>query len=425
MPTPENFSDYPDVLGTITGGLRLNVEVVQCAFTVYPRATALGQPFEALILLQNACDKPVQVAITLQLPRKDTNGQRMSLVTGKDEILVGMQPGETGLVHVPVVPHPPTQASQGNVMSARFQVKTPRGYKMIRQADGGRAPTALNMSPFRLGILREVAFGVNVQEPGVLTAPFDVIPGHVDMIPPAEARYETLWSSKELQNEQLKYNAFAAEAERFAGMISRTLVMEPLIKISEQRFAQAGMPIHPGEALFIAKAITYVMEDGLDLEDGFSLKTGRWFNRLISIVSDKYMTDDEDRLVSFLYTAAVHDAVRVGLGIVERAARKKFGTPEEHSQYADEVVSVLEGNKGIDMGHAYLPLILGGILLNQQIKGLKENLWTSLAQVREAWRGRLRLMDSTFEPIAQMMDQFVHEQEQQLYRARVPRPDGT
>src|SRR4051812_32947003 len=208
MPNTDNIpSDYPDVLGTITGGPRLNVDVVQCAFTVYPRATAIGQPFEALVLLQNACDKPVQVGVSLQLPRKDTSGNRISLITSKDEITVGMQPGETGILHVPIVPHLPTQPSKGNQMSVRFQVKAPRGYKLVRQSDGGRAPTALNMSPFRLGILREVGFGVSVQEPAVLNAPFDIIPGHVDMIPTAEARYETIWTAKELPNEQVKYAA--------------------------------------------------------------------------------------------------------------------------------------------------------------------------------------------------------------------------
>ena len=78
--------DYPDVLGTITGGSRLNVELVQCAFGVYPTSTALGQPFEALVLLQNICDRPLQVTVTVQLPRKDSNGNRMSVIAAKDEI---------------------------------------------------------------------------------------------------------------------------------------------------------------------------------------------------------------------------------------------------------------------------------------------------------------------------------------------------
>src|SRR5258708_9576965 len=89
--------DYPDVLGTITGGARLNVDFVQCALAAYPPSTAVGQPFEGLLLLQNMIDKPVQVDVTLQLPRKDVNGNRISMITAKDQAQVTLQGGETGL----------------------------------------------------------------------------------------------------------------------------------------------------------------------------------------------------------------------------------------------------------------------------------------------------------------------------------------
>jgi hypothetical protein len=414
--------EYPDVLGTITGGVRHNIDIVQCAFAVYPPSTAVGQPVEALVLLQNTCDKPIQVTVSIQLPRKDSQGNRMSLITPKDEIQVGMQAGETGLLHVPVVPHLPTQTSENNKMTVQVQSRIPKNYKLVRQPHGGRAATALNMSPFRLNILREVGFTAIPGAPGTLTSEFSIIPGHVDTIPPLDVRYETLWSAKEYPNEQAKYTQLAAAAERFAATLSRTQVYQPLISITEQRFARVGLPLHPGESLFVAKLLTYIMEDGLDLEEGFELKQGRWFNRLASIVSDQYMIEDDNRLVNFLYTAVVHDSVRVGLNMVERTAKKKFGTQDEHFTYADEVVSALEGNYPIDLSHVYLPLILAGIMLHQRVKAPKENLWGGIGKLREAWAGRQRLADSHFEPVAEMLEDFLHEAENQLYRARIPKP---
>src|SRR5260221_14586985 len=99
--------DYPDVLGTITGGARLNVELVLCAFAVYPTSTAIGQPLEELVLLQNTCDKAIQVDVTVQLPRKNSQGNRMSLFTSKAEIRVFLQWIETGSTHIPIVSHLP------------------------------------------------------------------------------------------------------------------------------------------------------------------------------------------------------------------------------------------------------------------------------------------------------------------------------
>src|SRR5437764_479106 len=135
-----------------------------------------------------------------------------------------------------------------------------------------------------------------VYPPSTLTGMFSIIPGHVDTIPPLDVRYETLWSAKEYPNEQAKYAQLAAVAERFAGTLTRTQVYQPLISITEQRFARVGLPLHPGESLFATKLLTYIMEDGLDLEEGFELKQGRWFNRLASIVSDQYMIEDDNRL---------------------------------------------------------------------------------------------------------------------------------
>ncbi len=126
--------------------------------------------------------------------------------------------------------------------------------------------------------------------------------------------------------------------------------------------------------------------------------------------------------MSFLYTAVVHDAVRLGLHIVERNTRQQFGDEQEHAAYADEVVSALERQIPIDLGHVYLPLALAGVLLNAQIKIPHENLWTSVEQMREAWRGRQRLADSTFEPVTKMLDSFLYEAEQFLYRSRIPKP---
>src|ERR1041385_2840205 len=161
--------DFPDVLGTITGGSHLNVDLVQCAFGVYPTSTALGQPFEALVLLQNTCDRPLQVIVSLRLPRKDANGNRMSMITAKDEIPVTLQGGETGLLHIPVVPHLPTQPSENNKLGVSFQIRgIPKTYRIVRHAHGGRPASALNMSPFRLNILREVGFSAQSPEPATL-----------------------------------------------------------------------------------------------------------------------------------------------------------------------------------------------------------------------------------------------------------------
>ena len=49
------------LLGAVTGGERLNLDVVQCALGVRPSSVPAGKPFEAILLLQNASDVNVDV----------------------------------------------------------------------------------------------------------------------------------------------------------------------------------------------------------------------------------------------------------------------------------------------------------------------------------------------------------------------------
>src|SRR5258707_4380031 len=180
-------------------------------------------------------DKPVQVDVTLQLPRKDVNGNRISMITAKDQAQVTLQGGETGLLHIPIVPHLPTQPSQDNVLSVQVEAHGPtKGYSVVRHVHGGRAATALNMSPFRLNILREVGFVALSTAPGSLSARFAIIPGVVEKIPTGDIRYETLWTAKELPSEQVRYAGMAAQAERLAATISRAKAMDPLYIVTEQ-----------------------------------------------------------------------------------------------------------------------------------------------------------------------------------------------
>lgn len=423
MPDTTSELDYPDILGMITGGPRLNVEVVQCAFGVHPHAAAVGQPFEALVLLQNACDKPAQVTVTVRLPRKDATGNRINISTPKEVIPINLEASEMGLLHIPVVTSEPTQPSPDNLLGVQIGVKGPRRYKTVRPAFGGRAASMLNMSPFRLEILREVGFTANVRDQNMLVDLFNVIPGSVNPAPmPAAPRYETLWMAKELPKEQARYAEMTEQAKRFANTLSRNLVMEPLTVTTENVFARAGLPLHPGESIHIAKTLTYVMEDGLEIEPGFKLIEGRWFRMLASVMDDKSITGDIDRLIAYLYPGVVHDAVRVGLVLVETHARERLGTRQEHIAYADEVIASLTNPNGTDLGHAYLPLILAGIVLTWRVKGVKENPWTSCAEIREAWQGRKSLGGAPYEWVDRVLNMFLDQSEKYLADIRVPRP---
>jgi len=415
--------ELPDVLGMITGGLRVSVGVVQCAFATYPRATALGQPFEGLLLLQSTCDKSLPVTVTVKLPKKDASGARLNLWTPKEVIQLTLQPAETGLLHIPIVSRPTTQPCTENQIQVKIEARLPRGARIVRASNGGRPASILNMSVFRMSILREVGFRIMQPEEGTLADFFDIVPGTITAAPPATSpRYETLWAIRDLAADQVRYVQLEAQARQFAATISRNLVMDPLQKLLETRFSAVGMPLHPAEVLLMAKTITYVLEDGLELEPGFSLYTSRWFQQLVGIIEDEATMQDMDKLMARLFPNALYDAVLLGLKLTQNASGDDLGTEADHINYANEVVSAVEGSIPIDLGHVYLPLVLCGILLNYRLKVMHENPWVSLAEISQAWSGRLRLSDTNFEWITNVFNDFIRRAEKQLDEVRISRP---
>ena len=77
-------SAFPDVLGYITGGERINIGVVQIAPGVRPKIAQAGRPFEIALVIQNACDAKVDVTINLHLPKQ--------FAAKSSRIVVGLTP---------------------------------------------------------------------------------------------------------------------------------------------------------------------------------------------------------------------------------------------------------------------------------------------------------------------------------------------
>ncbi len=415
--------DYPDVLGAITGGRRLEMETLQAAVGVHPGVTMHGQPFEVLVLLQSKVDRPQEVALAAQLPLRDSSGRRLSFFLPRRQLKVTLQPGEVGVVHLPVIAQPPTPPAPDYPLIVNLRVKAAPDAAPIRDAGSGRPPSALNISPFRLEVFKQVAFCADGHA-GELHCRFSLMSGAV---PPGTfnpaPKYETLWTLRDFEQEREHLEQGRVIAERLAFDFTSHTVFYEVEERTRAAFAEAGMPLHPAEAVFVAKAITYVFDDAGQYEQIYDLDRSRWFSWLRSLVM-------QDRAVARrapgdlaggdLYFAALYDAVWVGLPMVEIALNEVYGTPEEHRQYAEEVVRAIQG-EALELGHAYLPLVMAGVLLNMRVTVRGENLWNNLDYLQEAMRGRARLYAGRNNPIMVGLAALVESARDLLHRSRVPR----
>lgn len=419
---------YPDVLGAITGGTRISMDKLQCALGVFPRRTYVNQPVEVVLILQNMVDQNMQLKVGIQLPTQDRKGGPVVMDTPKKTVTLGLRPGEVGVLRMPVIPLPPTQPGTGFPVRVAVRYRTPAEGRAVRPPTGGAPPTVLSISAFKLQALREVEFSAHTwnKSAEIMTTYFDIAPKRAPLTQPnLQARYESLWTHEEMEEERELVRAHIPDAIRAAAGLTRSTVLRPMTHAVEERFADRGIPLHPGEALAIAKMITYTLDEGLELEPGFGVQESRWFQTLCQVLAhdpDLELADRGELAVRYLFEAALFDAIILGFSVIEPKVNEDLGDYAERVSYANRLLTWLAGEGEPDLVYAYLPLVMGGLVVNLFVTLKDDNPWTMLYDLREAYRGRIRLVTGEAAAVIKMMARLLDEAEDALKRSRIARP---
>lgn len=419
---------YPDVLGAITGGKRISIDQLQCALGIFPQGTYLNQPVEVILILQNMVDQPMQLKVGFQTPTQDRKGRPVVMDIPNKTISLNLEPGEVGVLHTPLVPRPPTQPGNRFPVRVAVRYRTPGAGRRVRPFSGGPPPSILGISPFKLQVLRDVKFSAETwhHSTDILTTYFDIAPKIMpDIQRDLRARYESLWTHEEVAETRELALAKIEDARRVANQLTRTRVYLALQEAIEERFAERGLPLHPGEVMAIAKMMTYTLDEGLELEPGFSVEESQWFKTLCQVLAyDENLEDlhKGDLATQYLFEAALFDAIMLGFGVIEPRVDEDLGDFAERVGYANRVVGWLAGRGEPDLSYVYLPLIMGAVLVNELTNVKPENPWTLIDLLREALRGRRRLFTGEKVTIFNMTADLLDVGEEMLRRSRISRP---
>jgi hypothetical protein len=323
---------------------------------------------------------------------------------------------------------PPTQPGTQFPIRAAIRYRIPAPGHAVRPPTGGAPPSVLSVSGFKLQALRDVEFAAHTwnQSAEIITTYFDVAPKR---IPPLGqnlgARYESLWTHEEMQEERQLVQAKIPDAVRVASGLTRATTYRPLLKAVEDRFAERNMALHPGEAMAIAKIMTYALDEGLELEPGFSIQDSRWFQTLCQVLAHDENLEDIDKgemAVKYLFDAVLFDAVLLAFAVIDPKVNEDLGDTAERVNYANRILTWFAGQGEPDLSYVYLPLVLGGVVINQLMTNRDDNPWILLDELKQAARGRRRLVSGEAVAIFQMLDSLLRQAEDALVRARILRP---
>ena len=419
---------YPDVLSAISP-VRITYDTYQAAVGLFPQQVFLNQPFEVVIILQSLIDQPQEIRFVLDLPARDADGQPMTFEAPQRNGALHLGPGEVTAVRLPAAPVPPTQPGGGRPLSVSFQAKLPRRYNTLRTATGGAPPTAITVSPFKLLVLRDVAYVAAPLGPARDTVPLSLdINGRQLPAPPVglEARVEPLWTQSQYAAERSAVAERVDDARVLSTALTQPNILEPLFDRVADLFASRGLPLHPGEALAIAKMLTYAVDSGNTLDEGVApLENLRWFQSLCQLLaSDPAVAKMQPSylVTGPLFEAVLYDAVLLGFMLVRSRVKTNLGDRQERVAYANKLLGWFTGQSEPDQTYIYLPLVLGGVTVNAAVMSRDENPWELLDAVSEAARGRVRLASRDVREVFDLLDKLIERGTDDLRRERILRP---
>lgn len=394
----DNTPNFPDVLGYITGGERANISVAQLALAVRPRVVRAGRSFEVILLVQNAADVDIDVMASLIIPETDARRQKGRFVSKKSRLVVGLRPAEVGYVILPLSCLPDTAVSDDYRIGMEVAAKALKKPARVRQADGGGSFDIDNLPDDKRDRVEELRglrfsgskrFGLR----DVLETPFSVMPGKVGQMVDFNAGWVSLWTMADMADIRGLLSRYGSTMiERVLPMLRREYAYAPLLHTTVTRFAEAGYPLHDLEAVYITKSLMRVLEMAMPRDNVFdylasreynvalTIKEGipddgsdpslpRWAAKMLRAVSqnEQVAAHPAAALTQLMYTDLVYDSIFNAFSAIKTATGEEMGTHAEITAFAERVVEMLTDKREMDILHAYMPLVLGGIVMYERI----------------------------------------------------------
>jgi hypothetical protein len=391
MTTPA-YSPYPDVLGALTNGARATFGVLQCALTVLPGSAPAGTAVDVTLLAQNTCDAPVELSAVLHLPEHDARRQKGRFLPPSTKPVVTVKPGEVGCLLLPVVTL--SDIAQGEYrISVDINARTAGGTTRLRDESGSFAIGMLSPEGrAHFDVLRGALFSTHKPRlRNALEAELTIGPPRPTLPPELKPAWVSLWSLADGDDRMVLAHYGELLIARIFPQLRRTTIYPVLFETTLKRFEAAGFPLRDPEAALITKIMTIILEYASPRQRGHgyqaasryaieplvvnarkdpsrSLKLPHWMAEYLRLIArDGRAADQVVRLLSRkLYLPLLRDAIEYGFALVSQLSGQIMGDDDDIARYTESIIRALEDGS-MDFERAYLPLIMGGVVINDKV----------------------------------------------------------
>jgi hypothetical protein len=429
-------NNYPDVLGYITGATRFNIGVAQVALALRPQVVRAGRPFEAIMLIQNASDADLDVVVTLHLPDRDAAKKKDRFVAKVNRLVISIQGGEVGYVVLPMSCLPDTAVSSDYKIGMEIAVKTLSKAQRIRSADGGGTfdpQTLKDERVTKLEDLKKLRFSVSKRSgllSNTLEIGFSVMSGKVGAIADLQPGWTSLWTMQDYYDDRkLLERYYQTMKVKILPALTRETVFQPFKDTVEKYFQTAKYPLKPLESTLITKLLTLMVEYSLPAQASYDPAAGiynflpllsverlmnpepmllpKWASAFLRALSrdEKLARQAVAGVTRFTFPELLTDAMTHAFQLIEVATGEDMGSESEVQAYTDRVLGMFRGQdeqEKMDFTHAYMPLVLGGIIAYDRVLLPDEDLGATLQDLRVILNERNNEISADSIPVARM-----------------------
>lgn len=367
-------SEYPDILGDLVEARnRCEVNGVHYVTTLRPSTIAPGESTQLRFWLQSCWDVPVDVAIVVTVPTQPA--PTFSIIQKRTD--VPLEPAEVGEVAIPIACGADTHLVDYTI-SARIgaQPKSRGLFIRSKENQGHLADSALN---FMTGMGLAASMGLGFKAHTQSEQKYSLRVAGPPMRAPAPNMTPTFlshWTVEELPIQGKARKLVNDQRLYLIPQLSRQALFVSFLEESQERFKDAKLSLHMGEAIFLAKILTYAVEYLLKLPDGQDAI-------LIPAYSLAYRYDLPTNDPVFLvvradYARIARLACSLSFGMLRQQQRRDVWSLEEQMAVTDLVADRVERGGDLPAEFLYLPLLLGGLLVAGKVKLGGEDLVQSL-----------------------------------------------
>ncbi|RME42533.1 MAG: hypothetical protein D6796_14270 [Caldilineae bacterium] len=385
-------TEYPDVIGEyVFAPKRFEVDGLQYVGVFEPPAIRLGETSRLLLYLQNTLNVPLKVEITPSLPQTGRFRAQPILRMEASKLTVQLAEAEVGVLIIPVTTTEHARPGE-HALTLEFKVQHSRNVRRIRKPRDKNPLQGVPIdNPVGLDLVSVLGATYSIQKAkkGRFSLTISGEAAEATEVPSLRHAYKKLW---ELELAQQQHDAQLAVNEARVQILD-ALKVEPLFVAlyveSQRRFLDSALPLRVGEAIALAKLLTYTVHlflSNAELQNG--LLCPIWQRAMFN----EYPTTDILPVIRDVgYRHIIRLATALSFGLVAKAHGQQPWSVEERRGVTDYIADALEEGEALDPNFLYLPLMMGAVTVIRQVHLPDEDVGHTLQLLQTARRARTEL----------------------------------